>query len=382
MSVWFSASAVVPALTALWHLGDAGRAWITISVQVGFVAGALLSALINASDRLPPPRLLAACSALAGLCTALIPALHAGLPATLALRFLTGVFLAGVYPVGMKIVAGWTREDRGVGIGLLVGAVVLGSAAPHLLRAWVPAGDWPAVLYASALLAFAGSLLALRFVREGPYRTPSAPFDWRYVVRIARQRDVMLANLGYLGHMWELYAMWSWVPVFLAAHFLRAGRSGSSAAFASFAVIAAGAPASLLAGKLADRWGRTTLTLVSLVTSGACALVAGSMFTAGTALVVALCLVWGFAVVADSAQFSACVTELCEPRYTGTALTFQTSLGFLLTALTIWLVPALVRRFGWPAAFATLAVGPAVGSWAMAQLRASPSASKLAGGRG
>ena len=261
-------------------------------------------------------------------------------------------------------------------------SVVLGSSAPHLLRAVVPTGDWRAVLYASATLAFAGSLMALFFVHEGPYRTPSAPFDWRYILRIAVQRDIMLANLGYLGHMWELYAMWSWVPLFLAAHFLRAGHSSSSAALASFAVIAAGAPASLLAGKFADRWGRTTLTLASLVASGSCALVAGFLFGGSTALVVALCLVWGFAVVADSAQFSACVTELCEPRYTGTALTFQTSLGFLLTSLTIWLVPELHRRWGWPAAFATLALGPAVGTWAMAQLRASPSASRLAGGRG
>ena len=382
MSVWFSASAVVPALAALWHLDDTGRAWITISVQVGFVVGAILSALLNAADRLPPPRLMAGCSALAGLCTALIPALHLGLPGTLVLRFLSGLFLAGVYPVGMKIVSSWTREDRGMGIGLLVGAVVLGSSAPHLLRALMPTGDWRAVLYASATLAFAGSLMALLFVHEGPYRTPSAPFDWRYILRIAVQRDIMLANLGYLGHMWELYAMWSWVPLFLSAHFLRAGHSSSSAALASFAVIAAGAPASFLAGKFADRWGRTTLTLASLIASGSCALVAGFLFGGSTALVVALCLVWGFAVVADSAQFSACVTELCEPRYTGTALTFQTSLGFLLTSLTIWLVPELHRRWGWPAAFATLALGPAVGAWAMAKLRASPSASRLAGGRG
>jgi MFS family permease len=382
MSVWFSASAVVPALTALWRLDDTGRAWVTISVQLGFVAGALVSALLNVSDRIAPPRLLAASSALAGLCTLMIPALHAGFAATLVLRFLSGLFLAGVYPVGMKIVASWTREDRGVGIGLLVGAIVLGSATPHLVRAWVPAQHWHEVLQVAAASAFAGALLALALVREGPYRTASAPFDFRYILKIATQRDIVLANVGYLGHMWELYAMWSWTPIFLAAHLQRAGHTPALASWVSFAVIAAGAPASFLAGKFADRWGRTTITLVSLATSGACALVAGLLFAGSSSLLVLLCLLWGFAVVADSAQFSACVTELCDPVYTGTALTFQTSLGFLLTSLTIWLVPALQHRFGWPLAFGALALGPAVGAWAMAALRASPSAAKLAGGRG
>jgi MFS family permease len=382
MSVWFSASAVVPALAREWSLNDSGQAWLTMSVQIGFVVGAFGSALLNLADRIPTTRLFTTSALLAAAATLSIPLAAHGLALALPLRFLTGVFLAGVYPVGMKIVATWTKEDRGLAIGLLVGALTVGSASPHLVNALGGVNAWRPVLYVAAAMAALGAIIGAWFLAEGPLRTASPRFDWRYSRRIATDRPLLLANLGYLGHMWELYAMWTWLPAFLVASFARRGVDAPWAGIVAFVAIAAGGIGSLIAGRVADQLGRTRLCIGAMAVSGACALGAGFLFGGPPWAVAALGVIWGVSVIADSAQFSAAISELCDPQYTGTALTLQTCVGFLLTLITIRLIPPLERLVGWEWAFASLAIGPALGIWAMDVLRRSTDAARLAGGKG
>src|SRR5918912_778597 len=377
MSLWFSASAVVPAIRAEWGLSESQAGWLTLSVQLGFVAGTLLSALLNLSDIVNARRLFALSAFAGAIVNAAFALSSHGLASGVALRFLTGMFLAGVYPPGMKVMATWFRRGRGTALGVLVGALTLGKASPYLVNA-VGSGAWRTnVLFVSALAAV-GGLVVLLFVGDGPLATAAAKFDARQIARVFRNRGVRLANFGYFGHMWELYAMWTWAPVMIRASLAARGEPPALAEAASFLVIGAGAAGCVAAGLLADRLGRTVVTSAAMAVSGACCLTVGFLFGAHPGLLLALAALWGASVVADSAQFSACVTELGDPRYMGTALTIQTCCGFLLTTASIQLVPVLVGRVGWRYAFAALAPGPLFGVISMLVLRRLPEASKIA----
>ncbi len=380
MSLWFSASASVPAIKAEWGLTDSAAAWLTLAVQLGFVAGTLVSAVANLPDVMNTRRLFAAAAVLGAAANAAFGLFARGTSLGIPLRFATGFFLAGVYPPGMKIMATWFRKGRGMALGVLVGALTLGKASPYLVNALGGAGWRGHVLFVS-VLAVAGGLLVLFFVGDGPFSTGTAPFDIHQVGQVFRNRGVRLANFGYLGHMWELYAMWTWAPVMIRASLAARGSPASLAEAGSFLVLGAGAAGCVVAGLAADEIGRTAVASAALAVSGICCVAVGFLFESSPAILLTVAAVWGAAVVADSAQFSACVTELGDPRYVGTALTLQTCLGFLLTTLSIRMMPVLVDAVGWRYAFSFLAPGPAFGIAAMLRLRSLPEAVKLAQGR-
>jgi MFS family permease len=380
MSLWFSASAVVPALRLEWNLSDSSAGWLTIAVQLGFVCGTLLSAFLNLPDVFSV-RYLFAVSALAGALTNAVFGAYAHGPQTgIALRFLTGMFLAGVYPPGMKIMATWFQRSRGMALGVLVGALTLGKASPYLVNG-LGSANWRQNIFFISLLAIAGGSIVLLFVADGPHAMPAARFDWKQAVVVFRNRGVRLASFGYFGHMWELYAMWVWIPVMIRASLAVSKASPVVAEIASFLVIGCGAIGCVAAGLLADRIGRTVVTSWAMAISGSCCLLIGFLFGGSPLLLLLVAAIWGATVVADSAQFSACVTELGDPQYVGTALTMQTCVGFLLTTISIELIPYSVNTVGWQYAFAILAPGPLLGVLAMLRLRALPEAVKIAHGR-
>ena len=383
LSLWFSASAVLPALQREWHLGADGSAGLTIAVQLGFIVGTLASALANLPDVWSARRLMAVSALLGAAANAALAVWVDALVPALTLRFVTGVAMAGAYPPAMKIMATWFREGRGLAIGILVGALTVGSATPWLIRG-ITGLPWRQTLLAASGLATLAAVVVVAFVREGPNRFPSARFDPRMALAVFRERGPRLACLGYFGHMWELYAMWAWIGLFLleSAHAANAtGYGAMSPSTATFVVIALGALGCWVGGVVSDRWGRTAATIAAMGASALCAATIGLTFGGPPLLTLAVAVVWGVTVIADSAQFSTAITELSPAAYVGTALTMQTCVGFALTNISIWLLLPIVAAVGWRWAFATLAIGPALGVVAMARLRAAPEAVRLAGGR-
>jgi len=372
MSLWFAASAVSSQLGARWQLSSSAVGWITAIVQLGFVLGTAVSAFLNLADIVPARRLFALSAILGSVAnaTVLITPSYRGL---LACRLLTGFALAGVYPPAMKMISTWFRARRGLAVGTVVGALTVGKAGPYLIHAVPGAGTVPVVLSAS-IAAFIAALLVLLFYREGPFPFPPRPFSWGLVAIVVRERRWRLATGGYLGHMFELYSAWTWIPTFVAysaaAMGMPAGKARDSlAALVAFCAIAIGGVGCVWGGIIADRRGREWLVTMAMAASGVCALLIGFAFGQTLWLLIPIALAWGFFVIADSAQFSVLVTESVPPHAVGTALTIQTSLGFLLTMISIQLVPPVATAIGWRWAFAMLAAGPAVGIAAIRRLQ-------------
>jgi predicted MFS family arabinose efflux permease len=377
LSVWFAASAAAPRLQLRWGL-DAPRAgWLTSLVQLGFVVGTLTAAVFNLADIVPARRYFATSTAAAALANAaLLAAPDYGW--ALVSRFVTGFLLAGVYPPAMKMAATWFQKGRGLAIGTVVGALTLGKSTPYLVDALGGAGIEWIVLSTSACGILGAGLVAIGY-RDGPYAFPRRPFSWSLVGDVVRGREWRLATGGYLGHMWELYAFWTWIAAWVAASSaahagLPVGTpAGIGAKLAAFAAIAIGALGCVWGGRVADRIGYGPLTIRAMLVSGSCALLVGLLYGASLALLLPLILVWGFFVIADSAQFSALVTEVVEPHAVGTALTLQVSLGFLLTTATIQFVPWISDLVGWRWSFAILALGPALGITSIRRLTGTES---------
>ncbi len=368
MSLWFGVSAVAPQIAKEWHLDPGATSWLTLAVQLGFVAGTLVSATINLADIIRPRLLIALCAILGAIANATFALIAHGVTTAIVLRFITGACLAGVYPPGMKLIATWFREGRGAALGVLIGALTLGKGSPYLINA-IGSSNWRVNVAIASVLAAISAMLVVAFVREGPFALPNQPFDITQAGRVFANRGVRLANFGYFGHMWELYAMWTWAPAMIRASLAVSGDPPIFAEVASFVVIGAGAIGCVIAGRIADRVGRPVVAGTAMAISGACCIAVGFLYGRSPISLLILAAIWGATVVADSAQFSASVTELGDPRYVGTALTIQTCIGFLITTVSIWMVPLLVERVTWRYAFASLAIGPILGIMAMVRLQ-------------
>jgi len=368
MAPWFSASAVSSSIVAEYHLTSAQAAWLTMAVQGGFVAGTLVAALLNLSDLVSARWVFGAGCLGAAAANALVTA--APSPVELvAWRFATGTALALVYPPGMKIVAGWFTTRRGAALGILIGALTLGKAVPYLLAA-LSGGDWRSMMLLASVLSAAGGVVAVVAVKDGPLATAATAFDPKAAVRVFTRRGTRLGVLGYLGHMWELYAMWTWVGIYVTAALSArgAGSAGRLGSLAAFVAIGAGAAGAAAAGFFADRHGRAPVAAWAMMVSATCCALTVPAFGAPYGVLLLLVACWGFSVVADSAQFSAIVSETADEAYIGTALTVQTCLGFLLTMVSIRLTSAAAEWVGWQWAFLLILPGPILGVQAMLAL--------------
>lgn len=382
LSLWFSATAVIPSLKEAFPISDFQASLFSSGVAMGFVLGTLVSAFLSLADRVSPKRMFTISALIAGSANGLILLADPTSWLVILLRLITGASMAGIYPVGMKMMSTWAKKDAGLLVGLLVGALTFGSAMPHLINTadleWL---DWKATILGCTILALFSAFL-VQFVHLGAPLAKAPPFRLSLALESWRNKPLRLANFGYFGHMWELYAMWAWIGIFLLESFAKSNTEPKEfyASLGTFLVIGIGSVGSILAGRLSDQLGRTTVTMAAMLISGTCAALIGLSFGSSPLLIIMICVIWGITVIADSAQFSTCIIELSPPNILGTMLTIQTCAGFLISLFSIHLTPWMATQFGWEWAFLPLAVGPLLGTIAMGFLRAHPASVQIAHG--
>jgi len=380
MTTWFSATAITSELRAVWSLDDASIAWLTNAVQIGFVVGALGASIFNLPDIIAP-RMLMSVSAVLAAAANLGLLIAPSAEVVMFLRFVTGLALAGVYPPALKLISTWFVQGRGLALGCVIAALTLGSAFPHLLRAVTSNLNWKLVVCSTSAMTVIGAALMARSAVEGPHPFSRATFDLRKIGQVLRDKPVMLANIGYFGHMWELYAMWGWFLAFTQASLHARGLISPSASLITFAVIASGTVGCILGGLMADSIGRTATTSIMMTLSGLCCILIGFTFNAPLWVFLLISIIWGITVIGDSAQFAAAVTEVGNSAFIGTALALQLGLGFALTVAAIRVMPILADYLGgWQWAFLALVPGPFIGTIAMLALRRLPESVKIGQG--
>jgi MFS family permease len=367
-SVWFAGNAVLPDLQSRLGLPDSVLGHMTAAVQLGFIAGTLIFALFAVSDRYSPRATFLGCALLGAACNASALLLGEHVSLLLAARFATGFFLAGIYPVGMKIASGWYRHDLGRALGFLVGALVLGTALPHLIRGLGQSMPWEEVMLSVSAIAAAGGVLMFALVPDGPYLVAGSKFDPGSLATIFQSRSFRASAFGYFGHMWELYAFWAFVPPLLAAHAASSGAQAIDISLASFAVIGAGALGCIVGGNLSLRFGSARVAFAQLTVSGLCCLLSPWLFRAGPLPFLLFMLLWGVVVVGDSPQFSALNARYAPVNQVGSALTIANCIGFGISIGSIQLLNLTASVLPAQYLFLLLVPGPLFGLWALRPL--------------
>jgi len=366
MSLWFVSSAILPDMLRETMITTFRQAALASGVQVGFVSGALIIAFIGLADRYDPRGIFCFSALMASLANFLLIYADIGSDFAIGLRFVVGLFLAGVYPVAMKIAIGWGQKDRGFLVGLVVGALTIGAAVPHLFS-FFGGAEWRYAIVLTSCLGAIGGLLVLA-TRLGPFDVRGTSFNSKAVGLAWSNKLIRYAYLGYLGHMWELYAMWTWLSTLLGVSFLyhyQQGYAEQLASIVTFWAIALGGIATIFAGRLADSSGKANLTIYAMLLSGTAAVGTAMSFGGPVWLTIVFALIWGITVIPDSAQFSALVADDAPGELSGSLLTLQTALGFTLTIFTVQVTPVAAEIFGWPVTIALLALGPLFGIFAM-----------------
>ena len=371
LSLWFSASVIAPELIEVWNLSSNSEGWLSTSVPIGFVIGALFSSYFGVADRFNPRKVFAVSVFLGAILNALLILVDYAFFGIL-LRILTGITLAGVYPIAVKILSQWFPQKRGFAIGILIAALTLGSSLPHFVIMFFSSLNWKLVIICTSALALLSAIIVTYILEDAPIMSEKSPFSLKLIKKVVTNKPVMLANYGYFGHMWELYAMWTWLPAFLTASFSAYSPEFPHwfIALSSFISIGiAGGIGCVVGGLISDKIGRANLTIISMFISAICSILIGFTFGQFIWITLIICIIWGMSVISDSAQFSAAVSEIAEVEYVGTALTFQMCIGFLITIFSINLIPIIQRIVGWEWVFTILAIGPILGIVFMVKYR-------------
>jgi MFS family permease len=362
-SLWFAGNAVLGDLQRKWALGDAALSYMTSSVQLGFIMGTLLFAFFTISDRFSPRKVFFICSLLGAIANLGIY-LANSLVLLLILRFSTGFFLAGIYPVGMKIAAGWYRKGLGQALGYLVGALVVGTAFPHLLKSTGQSFPWEYIILSISAISALGGILMLLLVPGGPYAVKGTKFNSKAIAIIFRSRDLRSASFGYFGHMWELYTLWAFFPVLISAY-AEASHQQLNVSFWTFIVIAMGCIGCIAGGHLSLKIGSPSVAFYQLLVSGICCLLSPIVYHAPPGIFLGFLIIWGIMVVGDSPQFSALTAQTAPREFVGSALTIVTSIGFFITILSIQITNFLINFLGPEYIFLILLPGPIFGLFSL-----------------